>query len=481
MIIDQRRKTETLYEYRSIKTKISNDVKAGVWYTAGNFVSRGIAFLSTPVFTRLLSKEDYGEFSNFTAWATLIVVITSLDMYASINRAYQDYEDDFDTYMSTISWVSITFSALCYLTVWILRDWAVNVFGMNFLYINMLFIYLLFSPASQLFLTWQRIRGKYKYAIFVSVGSALLSLILSYVMVMTFQDKLWGRVLGYVLPIVMINAVIYGFLIFRGRAFAIEKVKYAMMIAVPLIPHHLSASILAKSDQFMIKKFCGNVDLAVYSFAYDCSLAVSILGTSVNQAYIPWLYRKLRENDFSEINTQARRLLVLFLALILGVMLIGPEVVYIMGGGKYAASVYMLPIIMTGYCFRFLYTYYANLELYCKKSVVISAATIIAAGINVGLNLLWIPKYGYDAAAVSTTIGFAVLYVLHYFGVRRTPYRNLYHHKKLLLIVLVFIICSLLVIWLYDKTTLRRCAIAFYIFVAGNAAYKFLHDTCKLF
>ena len=122
-----------MYEYRSIKTKISNDVKAGVWYTAGNFVSRGIAFLSTPVFTRLLSKEDYGEFSNFTAWATLIVVITSLDMYASINRAYQDYEDDFDTYMSTISWVSITFSALCYLTVWILRDWAVNVFGMNFL------------------------------------------------------------------------------------------------------------------------------------------------------------------------------------------------------------------------------------------------------------------------------------------------------------------------------------------------------------
>ncbi len=452
--------------------RLGKDIKAGIWYTVGNFVNRGIAFLSTPVFARILSMKDYGEFSNFTAWATMIVVITSLDMYASINRAYQDYEDDFDTYMSTISWVSITFSALCYLTVWIFQDWAVNVFGMNFSYVNMLFIYLLFSPASQLFLTWQRIRGEYKSAIFISIGSALLSLGMSLIMVMTLQDKLWGRVLGYVLPVVMINVLIYGFFIFRGRAFVKEMAKYAMMLSIPLIPHHLAGNILAKSDQFMIKRFCGNADLAVYSFAYDCSLVVSILSTSVNQAYVPWLYRRLKENDLSEIDRQARRLFELFLLAILGVMLLEPEMVYILGGPKYMVSVYMIPIIMVGYCFKFLYTYYANLELYCGKSIIISVATVIAAGVNVGLNVLWIPEYGYGAATVTTTIGFAVLYALHYLATRRTPYRNLYHHKKLLLIVLVFIMCSFGIMLLYDKTILRYCVAMAYFSGMGYMAYK---------
>ena len=206
---------------------------------------------------------------------------------------------------------------------------------------------------------------------------------------------------------------------------------------MPLIPHHLSGSILSKSDQFMIKRFCGNADLAVYSFAYDCSLVVSILSTSVNQAYVPWLYRKLKENDFSEIDRHARRL------------------------------------FMVGYCFKFLYTYYANLELYCKKSITISVATVIAAGVNVGLNVLWIPEYGYGAAAFTTTIGFAVLYVLHYLATRRTPYHSLYHHKKLLLLVLAFIMCSIGVILLYKNTIIRYCIAIVYFSVTGYATCKF--------
>lgn len=453
--------------------EMSRDIKAGIWYTVGNFVNRGIAFFSTPIFTRLLTKEDYGEFSNFTAWAGMLMVITSLDMYASINRAYQDYEEDFDSYMSTISWLSISFSAVCYLMAWIFRDWAVRLFGMNFLYINMLFIYLIFAPASQLFLTWQRIRGEYKTAIYVNSGSALLSLGLSLLMVHIFQNKLWGRMIGYVLPVVMINALLYGVFFSRGKHFIREKAKYALALAVPLIPHHLSGSILAKSDQFMIKRFCGNADLAVYSFAYDCSTVVSILATSINQAYVPWLYRKLKENDFAEIDRQARRLFVLFLALILGVMLFGPEIVYILGGNKYAVSVSLLPVIMIGYCFNFLYTYYANLEFYCKKTITISAFTVVAAGINVGLNFLWIPRFGYGAAAITTAIGFAALYILHYLANRRTPYRNLYRHWVLLLIMLAFVICSLGVRWLYGETLLRYCMIVLYILMAVCVIYKF--------
>ncbi len=453
--------------------KVSTDVKAGIWYTVGNFVNRGIAFISTPVFARMLTKEEYGGFSNFTAWVDMLVVITSLDLYASINRAYQEYEDDFDTYMSTISWTGITFTAFCYLIVWAFRDWAIDLLGMEFSYINMMFLYLLFSPATQLFLTWQRIRGRYRSAIFVSVGNALFSLGLSVVMVLACQNRLWGRIMGYVFPVVMVNVVLYGFFLTKGKVFVREKARYALMIAIPLIPHTLSGTILAKSDQFMIKHYCGDADLAVYSFAYQCSLVVSILSTSINQAYVPWLYRKIKEGYLEGIKQQVRRLFALFLVLILGVLLIAPEMVYILGGEKYRDAVQIMPIVMCGYCFRFLYTCYVNIELYCMKSFTVSVATVIAAATNVILNFWWIPRYGYEAAAVTTSIGFAVLYGLHYGAVKRTQYREIYDHKRLLLSMCFFLPAAVGVLYLYLTPAVRYFIIVIYITVVGCMACKF--------
>lgn len=62
-----------------------------------------------------------------------------------------------------------------------------------------------------------------------------------------------------------------------------------------------------------IEQYCENTDFAVYSFVYNCAMAVSILNTSFNQANAPWLYRKLKENDVETIKTHAKKLLFSFL------------------------------------------------------------------------------------------------------------------------------------------------------------------------
>ena len=38
--------------------------KAGIYYTVCNFVFRGMAFLATPVFARLMSKAELGSFNS---------------------------------------------------------------------------------------------------------------------------------------------------------------------------------------------------------------------------------------------------------------------------------------------------------------------------------------------------------------------------------------------------------------------------------
>lgn len=453
--------------------EISRDIKAGIWYTAGNFVSRGIAFVSTPIFTRLLSKEDYGGFSNFTAWATLLGVVTSIDLYASISRAYYDYEDDFDTYMSTISWLSIVFSALCYLAALLFKRPLMKAFGMDLRYMNMLFIYLIFAPATQFFMVWQRMCGKYKSSIFVSVGSAGFSLILSVVTVLTFRDKMWGRVVGYVLPVVMVNTVLYGLFFSKGRKFVREKAKYALMISVPMIPHNLSGSVLNNSDRFVIKYYCGNSDLAVYSFAYNCALVVSVLSTSINQAYVPWMYRKLKENDTCSVKKQGKKLFLFFHMIVLGVMLFTPELIYVLGGEKYKESIQIIPVIMLGCCFQFFYTYYVNLEIYCKKTITVSTSTLCAAAINLVLNFLFVPQFGYIAAAVTTLVSYAVLCLMHYIAVKKLPYKNLYDHKAQICMIGLFSAGGMAMQYLYKNAVSRGIAVLTYLILTGYIVYKF--------
>lgn len=453
---------------------ISRDVKAGVWYTVGNFVNRGIAFISTPIFSRLLSKEDYGQFSNFTAWASLLGVITSLELFSSISRAYYDYEDDFDTYMSTISWLSIVFSGICYLVVLCLGDMAEGLFGLNSREINMLFLYLIFSPAIQFLMIQQRVRGKYKTVIFVNIGSTLFSLGVSVVAVLIFQDKVWGRIVGYVLPTVIVNLVIYGLFFSKGRKFVRERAKYALIISIPLIPHSLAGDVLNNSDRLVIKQYCGNTELAVYSFANNCAMAVSILNKSINQANAPWLYRRLKENDTETIKTHGKELLLLFLAIVLGGMLLTPELVYILGGEKYADSIALIPIILMGYCFQFLYTYYVHLEIYCKKTFTISMGTLCAAGTNLVLNFVCVPRFGYWIAAVTTLISYIILWLAHYIITRRLPYKDVYDHKGMMCMMIAFSVCSVGIEYLYGHRLFRYCAILLYVVLVCGVTYKYV-------
>ena len=75
-------------------------LKAGGWYTISDFINKGLAFLMMPVLTRLMSTVEYGEFSNFSAWAAMIVIVSSLDMSNVIVRAKFDYENTFEQYIS---------------------------------------------------------------------------------------------------------------------------------------------------------------------------------------------------------------------------------------------------------------------------------------------------------------------------------------------------------------------------------------------
>jgi len=224
----------------------------------------------------------------------------------------------------------------------------------------------------------------------------------------------------------------------------------------------------------MIKQICGAEDAAIYSIAYTTSMLVQILWSSMNQAWSPWLFDHIFQKDYVKIKEKSRLYLLLFMGIAMGIMLVVPEVILVMAGAKYAAAKYVMPPVIVGMVFQFVYSMYVNLEMYQKKTIMISFGTLGAAAINIGLNYLLIPKFGYIAAAYTTLVGYACLMLFHFFIVKLSHefdgiYDDKFHFAMLGLIFVFHLLCM----YLYQFVLIRYVVVVIYGFVLMGIAYKY--------
>ena len=105
---------------------------------------------------------------------------------------------------------------------------------------------------------------------------------------------------------------------------------------------------------------------------------------------------------------------------------LAPEAVYILGGKKYAHSVACVPPVVLGVVCQYIYTHYVNIELHLKKTIYVSAGTVFAAALNIGLNAIFIPIYGFVAAAYTTLASYFALMIVHFLITRKVFKVKLY-------------------------------------------------------
>lgn len=453
-------------------TKTGVVIKAGIWYTFSSFLTKGVAFITTPIFARLLSSDDYGEFSNFVAWIGIITIIATMDMHATVNRARYDYEN-LDGYLSSVAVTGTIITSVLWAIVLVFPHFFCDFFSMEMPYINIMFITTMVSPALTLLQAKNRVNYKYKAYVALSFGSALMSTMVSLLLVVLMKNQLTGRIIGQYGTAFVIDLFVYIYILYKGKQFKWSQCKYALIICIPMIPHLLSKYILNQSDRIMIKRFCGASDVAFYSLAYNCAMIPIMLGTATNIAWSPWSSEKIHEEKYGTIRKASYYYILLFYLVVIGIFLLGPEVVYILGGKKYAGAIYVLPPVVMGAAFQFLYNLYVALEQFAKKTVGMAFGTMIAALINIGLNWLLIPRYGYIAAAYTTLVGYACLLIIHYFLAKRTGYIQAYDTRFVFGSVAILFSVMLITLRLYTKDAIiRYIFILIVIIIVAIATYK---------
>lgn len=426
-----------------MEKKSNNALKAGIWYTVSNFFVKGISFLLMPIFTRIMSGSDIGYFSNITSWFNILAIITSFELFSSISIARFDYKKELNSYISSTLFLGTVITLIFYLIVLMFHAFFEDLLTLNFETLNIIFIYLLFYPAIEMFQIRNQIKYDYIPTVILSISSSLLSSILSIVFTIVFTNQLRGRIYGYFMPLIIFSICTYIYLMLKGKRISRKYWKYALMISFPLIWHLLAGNLLSSADKVMITKMVSPEANALYSVSYTISTIVSILWTSMNNAWSPWAYQKMDEKKYDELYKKSKPYFICFFAIVLCFMIITPELLLIMGGKDYIDAKYVMPPVMIGYVFQFVYSLYVNIEFYHKKQKYIAIGTIIAAATNILLNIILIPIFGYIAAAYTTLVGYILLYIIHYLLVNKIGCTNWYDSKfffKMLIISLISVI-----------------------------------------
>lgn len=439
-----------------------NVAKASIWYLVSTFVSKAVSMLTTPFFARILTTDEYGYYSNFATWMSLITIIAGLSLHSTLLRARFDFKNEFQKYIFSILILGSLFTTAIFGMIAANADFFIKLFVLDKKYLIIMFCYIFVSPAYDMFLNEQRYEYKYKLVVALTLFVVLANVGLSFVLIAIMDDCLLARILGSYLPLFIIAAILYMRYFIKARNVTIVYWKYALPIAIPYIFHLLSSNILGSSDRTMITNICGATDNALYSMCYNLAMIVNFMWSSLNNAFAPWMTEKMNTKDYGAIKKMSYPYILIFAYLLIGIMLIAPEAILILGGEKYYNAIFVVPPVMYGYFFMLIYSLYVNIEQFEKKTIGMAVATAIAAVTNIALNAVFIPIFGYIAAAYTTLIGYVLLTVIHFLLVKYMGLEKMFDTRFIIFGAILVGILTVVITMLYSVTFIRWVVIMLY-------------------
>lgn len=461
---------------KSIKkySYLSTPVKASLWFTVCSFMQKGIILLTTPIFTRLLTTEQFGTYSIYQSWINVILILATLKLSTGVfNNGMVRYREDRSLFISSLQGLtSLTTCALLILYFVDVGFWN-RLLGLNTFCVVTMFLEIFFSSAFLLWSAGQRYVYRYKTLVALTLVMSAGTIVLGIAFVVSTNYKAEARIISYAVIQICVGLVLYIHNIKKGKKLFVPRYwKYALRFNLPLIPHYLSLMVLQQADRIMIAQMAGKGQAAVYAVAYNISTLMSLVVTAINSSLIPYIYEKLNAHNYADLKKAANALLTIVGCGCVFVMAFGPEIVKIFATAAYYEAVWIIPPVSLSVYFMFLYPLFGNVELYFEARSMMLIASCLGAALNIILNYLLIPIFGYLVAGYTTLFCYFVFAVLHYLAYKsvlkkNSSVRSLFDMRFILLFSLVMTVSMLIMLLLYKMILIRyfTVVILFVIFI----------------
>lgn len=442
--------------------KISSPIKASFWFLICGFMQKAIAMITTPIFTRLLSTTEFGQYSIYHSWYGIITIFATLNLSAGVfMRGLVKYEDDKDAFTSSLQGLTTTTVLICSIIYILFHNFWNSIFDLSFILMISMFIDMLMSSAFRFWSSRQRVDFKYKKLVALTLFNAIATPIVGIIAVNNTTYKVEARVISSLI----INIIAFSFLYFNqvknGKQFYNKKYwKYALSFNLPLLPHYISQIILNQSDRLMINSICGTDKAGIYSLAYSLALVMQIFNTAVLNTLNPWIYKKIKKEEYLDIGNVSYCILIVIAFANLLLIALAPEAIAIMAPKSYYEAIWVIPPVAASVFFMFMYSLFADFEFYYEKTKFIMIASIIGAALNIILNYIFINIFGFIAAGYTTLICYILYAFGHYKFMRKInkDYMEgvqVYNSKIIMIISLAFLALAAVFVFLYNYTIIR--------------------------
>lgn len=375
-------------------------------YLVSSFLNALIPFLMMPVLTRYLTPVDYGIVTMFTVLVGFVSPFTGLSAHGAVYRQYFDLDrEQMKIYVTNI--LAILLSSFCIVSVvfFVFSDQISKLSAVPQKWLPAVIIVSSVAFLSQILLSLWRLEIKpIAYGIYQNLYTLTnLGFSLFFVVALGFSWE--GRVSG-----ILISGVLFGvialILLYRQNRLRFQLnlgyVKNALNFGIPMVPTALKGSLMVITDRLFITNMVGVGATGLYAAGYQLTMAIHLLTLSFNNAYVPWLFGKLKLDDKNMNKKIVRFTYVYFIGIIAIALLWALVAIWLLsffvGPQFYGARVYVIWFSL-GFAFSGMHSMVVNYIYYSQKTARYGLVSVMSIGINIVLNYVLISLNGAVGAA----------------------------------------------------------------------------------
>jgi len=456
-------------------------------YTFGDIVAKGAAFLLLPLYTRHLAPADYGAIGLAEMIKQVLVMLFSFGTVGAVLRFYYQLSEEQERrrFFGTLWLFLIITPGLLALGLDLLgRPFFAALFSQipfeEFIRPAIWIAYLntsfgLIPP--NLFRTREQ-AGRY-------IAYNLATFALTNCLIVWLVVGQGRGAVGYMqaqLIAAALMAVVSLVILLREVSLrpAWRFIGPLLFYSLPLLPHFVGHWALSLSDRAILERFVSLEQLGIYTLAFQFALVFQLTVQSASNAIMP-MFSRAAKDDRERMLLPRVATYYTFAVTALGLVVAlgaGSVIVWLTPPAYHAAAALIPWLALSVLCLGLYYVPMHALTFTAGHTASIPVMTLLAAGINVALNLLMVPRYGAVAAAVNSAISYAVLLLLVYLiarGVSPITY-ELGRVARLLGIAALWYMLTLPLLRFHPLTNLAIVAGMLVLFPLGLLLVGFFDD-----
>lgn len=380
-------------------------------YFSGSIAVKALGVVSLPVMTRLLSQSEYGTLSVYNAYLGIFVIVLSLNTYSAVGRYSYEASDDFNTFLgTTLLFVFSCFMAFGLLIILFQQSFS-SIIKLPPQLVPYLVLGALFSTITNIYYQVLIARRESKIFSTLNIVNGYSTFILSLVLVLLLKEQRYlGNIWGG-LGISFLLAIYAGRHLVKEAFFSFNRqhMKYIASYAIPLLPYSLGGIILEQVDRIMIGEMIDKSSVGIYSIGYSVGMLITIVTGALHTAIIPDFYRFVGDAEHHRLHQLWERAFKVISLASAGLILFSHEMVTILADRKFHHATNVVTPVIFGYIFFQMYYVYSLYIDHAKKSIYATSILLFAGAVNIGLNYLLLPSFGYMAAAFTTMFSYLLM------------------------------------------------------------------------